>query len=103
MGFLSSFFQTDPQLGDLDKQIEGIVASVPIKDFPDNTSEDSPSELIHQFLASEDKYANKEDLKKNNVFSNLIDDKQQTGGMTDVGLLLDKLTVQADRASRYKT
>ena len=102
MSFLSNLFSSDQQLVDIDKQIEDVISSVPIKDFQDNSSDDSPSELIHQLLASEDKYVNKSDAKKNNIFGNFLDDKQNSI-TSDASLLLDKLTVQADRASRYKT
>ena len=102
MSFLN-LFSTDQQLSDIDKQIEGVISSVPVRDPQDNSSEDSPSELIHQLLASEDRFADKE-VKKNPLLGDLIGDSQkQSGIMTDVGTLLDRLTVQADRASRYKT
>ena len=98
-----NLFSTDQQLSDIDKQIEGVISSVPVRDPQDNTSEDSPSELIHQLLASEDRFSDKEQ-KKNPLFGDLIGDtRKQSGIMTDVGTLLDRLTVQADRASRYKT
>ena len=98
-----NLFTTDQQLSDIDKQIEGVISSVPVRDPQDNTSEDSPSELIHQLLASEDRFSDKEQ-KKNPLFGDLIGDtRKQSGIMTDVGTLLDRLTVQADRASRYKT
>ena len=102
MGFLN-LFSNDQQLSDIDKQIEGVISSVPVRDPEDNSSEDSPSELIHQLLAPEDRFADKKELKKNPLFGYLGDDKKQNGIMTDVGTLLDRLTVQADRASRYKT
>ena len=98
---LFNLFSTDQQLSDIDKQIEGVISSVPVKEPGENTSEDSPSELIHQILAPEDRF-NKEP-KKNTILGELGDDKKQNGIMTDVGTLLDRLTVQADRASRYKT
>ena len=100
MGFLN-LFSNDQQLSDIDKQIEGVISSVPVRDPQDDSSEDSPSELIHQLLASEDRFANKEP-KKNSILGD-FDEKKQNGIMTDVGTLLDRLTVQADRASRYKT
>ena len=99
---LFNLFSTDQQLTDIDKQIEGVISSVPVRDPEDESSEDSPSELIHQLLASEDRFADKE-VKKNPLFGYLGDDKKQNGIMGDVGTLLDRLTVQADRASRYKT
>ena len=100
MGFLN-LFSNDQQLSDIDKQIEGVISSVPVRDPQDDSSEDSPSELIHQLLASEDRFANKE--PKKNLILGDFDEKKQNGIMTDVGTLLDRLTVQADRASRYKT
>ena len=98
---LFNLFSNDQQLSDIDKQIEGVISSVPVRDPEDDSSEDSPSELIHQLLASEDRFADKE-TKKNPLLGDLTD-KRQNGIMTDVGTLLDRLTVQADRASRYKT
>ena len=98
---LFNLFSNDQQLSDIDKQIEGVISSVPVRDPEDDSSEDSPSELIHQLLASEDRFADKEN-KKNPLLGDLTD-KRQNGIMTDVGTLLDRLTVQADRASRYKT
>jgi hypothetical protein len=102
MGF-KNLFSSDQQLSDIDKQIEDVISSVPVRDPEDNSSEDSPSELIHQLLASEDRFIDNKDLKKNPLFGYLGDDKKQNGIMSDVGTLLDRLTVQADRASRYKT
>lgn len=103
MSFLTNLFSSDQQLTDIDKQIEGVISAVPIKDYNDNsTTESSPSELIHQLMASEDRFADKEQLKKNSVFGDLTDNSK-SGIMSDVGTLLDQLTVQADRASRYKT
>ena len=98
---LFNLFSTDQQLSDIDKQIEGVISSVPVKEPGENTSEDSPSELIHQILAPEDRFS--KEPKKNTILGELGDDKKQNGIMTDVGTLLDRLTVQADRASRYKT
>lgn len=98
---LFNLFSTDQQLSDIDKQIEGVISSVPVKEPGENTSEDSPSELIHQILAPEDRFSN--EPKKNTILGELGGDKKQNGIMTDVGTLLDRLTVQADRASRYKT
>lgn len=98
---LFNLFSTDQQLSDIDKQIEGVISSVPVKEPGENTSEDSPSELIHQILAPEDRF--NKDPKKNTLLGELGGDKKQNGIMTDVGTLLDRLTVQADRASRYKT
>ena len=98
---LFNLFSNDQQLSDIDKQIEGVISSVPVRDPEDDSSEDSPSELIHQLLASEDRFATKES-KKNSILGD-FDEKKQNGIMTDVGTLLDRLTVQADRASRYKT
>ena len=98
---LFNLFSTDQQLSDIDKQIEGVISSVPVKEPGDSTSEDSPSELIHQILAPEDRFADKETKKSS--FLGELGDKKQNGIMTDVGTLLDRLTVQADRASRYKT
>lgn len=99
---LFNLFSNDQQLSDIDKQIEGVISSVPVKDFQDNTTEDSPSELIHQLLASEDRFVDKNIKKTNPILGDLTDQKQ-SGIMSDVGTLLDRLTVQADRASRYKT
>jgi len=102
MGFLSNLFSSDQQLSDIDKRIESVISSVPIKDFKDNTTETSSSELIHQLLSTEDRFADKEQLKKNSIFGDFTENGK-SGIMSDVGTLLDKLTVQADRASRYKT
>ena len=103
MSFFSNLFSSDQQLTDIDKQIEGVISSVPIKDYNTGTETDlAPSELIHQLLASEERFVDKDQLKKNPFFSEL-GDTSKSGIMTDVGTLLDKLTVQADRASRYKT
>ena len=100
MGFLN-LFSNDQQLSEIDKQIEGVISSVPVKEPGDNSSEESPSEMILNLLAAEDRFADKE-TKKNSILGDL-DDKKQSGIMSDVGTLLDRLTVQADRASRYKT
>ena len=97
--FLSSIFG-DQQLTDIDKQIETIINTINVRDFATDTTDTDASELIHQLLSVDDKFTNKDALKKNPFFKDFTD---KTGIMGEVGTLLDKLTVQPERASRYKT
>lgn len=99
MGFLNNIFG-DNELVNIDKQIDDILASVPIRDYGGETSESDASEVIHQLLAVEDRFASPETLKKNPFYKDFTD---HSGIMNEVGTLLDKLTLQPDRAARYKT
>lgn len=99
MALFSTIFG-DQQLQNIDRQIEDIINSIPVKDIIDNSSERNASEIIHQLLSVEDRFSDKESLKKNPFYKGI---KDQQGIMSEVGTLLDKLTIQPDRANRYKT
>lgn len=94
----SNFFG-DNILSSLEQDIEDIVKSAPVKDAADKTSTSDSSNLLHQFLMDEDSFKNKESLKKNPFH---MENNENNGIMSEVKTLLDKLSIQTDRASRYQ-
>lgn len=90
----------DPQLQALSQQIDNAVKSIPIKDVGNNTAESASSNLISQFLSSEDPLTSESSLK-NNPFASIID-KNNKNGITEVSTLLDKLSIAPEREQRYK-
>lgn len=90
----------DPQLQALSQQIDNAVKSIPIKDVGNNTAESASSNLISQFLSSEDPLTSESSLK-NNPFASIID-KNNKNGISEVSTLLDKLSIAPEREQRYK-
>ena len=98
MSLLSGIF-SDPQLDTIDSQIDNIISTLPLKNDRNPESESNVSELIHQFLAIDDKFSNEEKIKKNIFYQNIKDKSSLTN---DINTLLDKLSIEPDRANRYK-
>ena len=99
MGFLNNIFNNDARLDSIDKEIESIIQSVPVKDINTDTTDTNSSEILHQLLSVDDDFSNEEKLKKNPFYK---DFKENNGIVSEVSTLLDKLSIQADRANRYK-
>ena len=98
MSLLSGIFG-DPQLDNIDSQIDNIIHTLPLKNERNSESENNVSELIHQFLAIDDKFSSDEKIKKNIFYQNIKDKSSLTN---DINTLLDKLSIEPDRANRYK-
>lgn len=101
MASIFSNIYGDSQLDQLTKEIDNAVKSVPIKDANGSTtSETSSSNLISQFLSSEDSMMSDKSLKKNPFYVSGEDDKNN--GITEISTLLDKLSIAPERSQRYR-
>ena len=98
MNFWTNIF-SDQQLTDIDKKIEDIINSVPVRDASNETSDTDSSQLIHQLLAADDRFGNRDKIKNNPLYKDFHD---KSGIMSEVNTLLDKLAIQPDRSNRYK-
>ena len=89
----------DSQLEQLTKEIDTLVKTSPIRDSGVDNSESASSNLISQFLSTEDQLTSEKSLKNNPFYKYSLENKS---GISEISSLLDKLSIAPEREQRYR-